>query len=80
MGRIRVTPVEGPPSQDRPRQWKRSPLFEPGQPVTLLGYPVLAEGEDLTEEVPHVTIPWRTWEQTHEDYGLAADGRPLEAS
>jgi hypothetical protein len=73
--------VDGPSAADRPRLWKLTPTcrLEVGQPVALLGYPVLADGEDLTEQVPQRHLSWADWLESHADYGLAVDGSRLEA-
>lgn len=78
---IRAVEVDGPAATDRPRRWKLAPTCRPqeGEPVVLMGYPVLAEGEHLTEQVPQRHLSWAAWTVHHAEYGLALDGSRLEA-
>lgn len=68
-----------PADEDRPRHWG-AVLVGPGSVVQLTHYAVLAPGEELTETPPRRAITWAQWLETHAEYGLGVDGRPLEVS
>lgn len=49
-----------------------------GAVVLVRHYPVLAPGEDLTEDTPTIRLTKDEWLQRHAEWGLDVDGNRLE--
>jgi hypothetical protein len=68
-------PAEG----DRPRRWHAS-IAGPNDPVIVRHMAILEPCEDLTEYPKTYELSAGEWAENHGDFGLNADGSPVEVT
>ena len=72
------TGLSWPLPGDRPRRWAAHGAGV-DENVVLRHYAILAPGEELDEFPKTIELTWDEWMTSHADYGLTADGTPLES-
>lgn len=62
-------------SEQRQRFWG---ITQVGDIVLVRHYPVIAPGEELTENTPTIRLTRAEWLERHTEWGMNADGTPME--